>query len=82
MLEILRPQAPPNICEYHGCFVEEGYVAGIVFTAYLENLDGTSAPKVEVDHEMVMRDITSAIEHLHSLGIVHVSLHFTRIPYF
>lgn len=72
-LETLRhhPHGPhPNICEYRGGMVEEGFVKGFVLKAYPEDLSYCAD---KVDHTMVLRDISSALTHLHSLGIIHVS---------
>ena len=68
-LESLRHHPHPNIVEYRGCVVKDGLVEGIVFEGYPEQLSDVAD---KVDHAMVLRDIGSAVEHLHSLVLVHV----------
>ncbi|KAK4700576.1 hypothetical protein P7C70_g5667, partial [Phenoliferia sp. Uapishka_3] len=66
--ETLKHHPHPNICEYRGCLVDEGFVTGIVLKEYPEDL---SYCREKVNRQMVMRDIGAAIQHLHSLGIIH-----------
>ncbi|KAK4702515.1 hypothetical protein P7C70_g3707, partial [Phenoliferia sp. Uapishka_3] len=67
-LELLKKHPHPSICEYRGCMVEEGFTTGIVLKDYPECLSYSAG---KVDHQMVLRDIGNAIQHLHSLGIIH-----------
>ena len=71
-LESLRHHPHPNIVEYRGCVVENGLVEFLVLERYPEQL---SDVVYKVDHAKVLRDIGTAVEHLHSLGFVHVRIY-------
>lgn len=68
-LESLRRHPHPNIVKYRGCVVEGALVEGIALERYTHQLSYVAD---KVDPAMVLRDVGSALEHLHALGIVHV----------
>jgi hypothetical protein len=71
---ILRHHPHPNVCEYRGVVSEDGeHITGIVFKKYEITLDGMMREWTEVEIEEVMRELRRAVEHLHSIGLIHVS---------
>lgn len=72
-LETLKQHPHPNIAEYHGCCVDESNrITQLCLKRYICNL----ADYVEhrLDHrqrEQFFADVTSAVRHLHSLGLAH-----------
>ena len=82
--EILARNPHPNIAKYHGCIVEDGFIKGIVYEKYAETLADKVNPNstakrwfhygehtLEHGREAFMTQVTRAIEHLHSLSLVH-----------
>lgn len=71
----LRPH--PNIVKYHGVLVENGYVVGIVLDKLDIDLQTAVSEPTKPSHawtvERVMKDVKEGLEHLHSIGIMHVS---------
>lgn len=76
--EQLRLHSHPSIVRYHGVKVEDGFVVGIVLDKLDVPLREALAKSVaKQDHaatvEKFMKEIQEGLEHLHSLGIMHVS---------
>lgn len=49
IMEILSKKPHPNICKYHGCIRDGGYVAGICLQEYKCTLEDIIEGKVPVD---------------------------------
>ncbi|KAH6960040.1 kinase-like domain-containing protein [Ilyonectria sp. MPI-CAGE-AT-0026] len=58
-----------NIVGYHGCFVQRGYITGLVLDRHLHDLNSylKSSHTIQ-DKELFIESLESAIHHLHSLG--------------
>lgn len=83
--EILRKSPHPNIASYYGCQETHGRVSALCFKRYKSSLLEAVNPRrlgktafllsgrelVKDDMKIGLRDILSAIKHLHLLGIVH-----------
>lgn len=83
--EVLRKQPHPNIAFYYGCQVTRGRVSGLCFKRYTstllekvnpQNLNkfaflSSGRPLVDDFIKASLIGILQAIQHLHSLGLVH-----------
>lgn len=71
--EIISIEPHPNIVHYHGCRVKRGHITGIV----LDKISGYSLWRLleselgRIDLEPFMEALTSAVDHLHKLGLSH-----------
>lgn len=82
-MERLQQSPHPHIVEYHGVVVSGTRICGIV----LEKLDITleeAQKKPRASHhiydvERVMREVRSAVGHLHNIGIMHVGFHYVNV---
>lgn len=93
--EIIRKHPHPNIAQYHGCEVQDGWINGLCFTKYDCNLHQKVNPHKNSKWEFVSRrgDISPAdisiwlkgieagIQHLHSLGLVHNDINPANIMF-
>lgn len=75
VLELLSQNPHPYIVPYHGCCVARGRIVGLVFDRYPMTLQ----QRLEEDGRAFDGDawadqITSAVRHLHSLGLAHNDL--------
>jgi serine/threonine protein kinase len=75
ILEHLLENPHPNIIRYRGCLIERDRIVGII----LDRHPMTLKRRLENDMrgfnaENCMREITSAVNHLHSLGLAHNDL--------
>lgn len=78
-LEVLSKHPHPNIVRYHGCLIQGGRVRGIVlarcFTTLHNALEGPEELELSMqERNIIMLQITSAVEHLHKLGLAHNDL--------
>lgn len=71
----LRSQPHPRISKYLGYVSEDGErVTGLVFEKYEENVwDARSRVGDNFDGAKIVAGVRKALQHLHSLGLVHVS---------
>ena len=82
--ELLAKNPHPNIARYVGCIVEDGFIKAIVFEEYEEDLYSKVNPEgiqkfafqygeypLEHSRATLLKEISSAMVHLHSLGLVH-----------
>ncbi|KAF2106474.1 serine/threonine-protein kinase-like protein, partial [Lophiotrema nucula] len=80
ILELLRRNPHPNVVRYHSCLIERGRVVGIVLERYPMTLKQRLENGVRGFHiERCRSEITSAVSHLHSLGLAHNDLTPTNI---
>lgn len=75
ILEQLLKKPHPNIVRYRGCLIKRGRIVGIILDRYSMTLNqrlenGTRGFNVQ----KCMREITSAVYHLHSFGLAHNDL--------
>lgn len=78
-LELLSRHPHLNIVRYHGCQVKNGRVRGIVLTKCFTTLQQAlkGHPKLDLDvreRNAIMVQITSAVDHIHGLGLAHNDL--------
>jgi len=71
MCEMLLQHPHPNVCQYHGVVVDEGQVTSLVFDRYEMNLIHAILHGHEIDEAKCLRDFNRAVQHFHSLGLVH-----------
>ncbi|KAF1965722.1 serine/threonine-protein kinase-like protein [Bimuria novae-zelandiae CBS 107.79] len=74
-MELLRRHPHPHIVRYHGCLIKRGRIVSLV----LDRLPDTLQHRLEksAQHfnvENCIRKLTSAVYHLHSLGLAHNDL--------
>jgi hypothetical protein len=70
---VLRHHPHPNVVEYRGVVSEDGeHITGIVFKRYGKLLADMKNHAEEIDVERVGTDLRRAVDHLHSLGLIHV----------
>jgi serine/threonine protein kinase len=74
-LELLLQNPHPHIIRYHGCLVERGRIVGLVLDRLPNTLRHRMDGNIHESHvENCMGKITSAVNHLHSLGLAHNDL--------
>jgi len=78
-LELLRQNPHPSIVRYHGCLTKRDLVVGIVFDRYSETLFQRLEQQRHFDIESCMSSITSAVTHLHSVGLAHNDLNPSNV---
>lgn len=75
ILELLLHSPHPNIIRYHGCLIKRGRIVGIVLDRYPMTLKQRLENGMQhFNVEKCMSNITSAVSHLHSLGLAHNDL--------
>ncbi|KAH7111045.1 serine/threonine-protein kinase-like protein [Dendryphion nanum] len=75
IMETLMRNPHPNIVGYRGCKIERGLIVGLVLDRYpltLQQRMKEGARHFNVEN--CMRKISSAVRHLHSLGLAHNDL--------
>ncbi|KAI9667126.1 MAG: hypothetical protein M1831_001303 [Alyxoria varia] len=77
--EILLKNPHNNIAQYHGCIVENGRIKGLCFTEYSKILAEVRSELSAKEKEECMKRITSSVQHLHELGLVHNHLQPSNI---
>ena len=73
IMEKLAKNPHRNIIHYRGCRVKRGRITGIVIDKYEMSLEQfiKSAEVKNLDIDAFLSDISSAVDHLHSLGLAH-----------
>jgi serine/threonine protein kinase len=80
ILELLERSPHPNIVRYHGCLIKRGRIVGLVLDRYPATIEQRLKNGVQnFNAESCMNGITSAVEHLHSLGLAHNDLNPSNI---
>ncbi|CAL5865819.1 uncharacterized protein PFLUO_LOCUS25 [Penicillium psychrofluorescens] len=92
--EFLTKHPHPNIAQYHGCDVHNGFITGIYFTKYSLTLMERVNPKklskllfaldrktggLSIHEQLWLDQVERALRHLHSLGIAHNDINPTNI---
>jgi serine/threonine protein kinase len=74
--EFLRQNPHPNICHYHGFTLDDAglRVSALVFDGYDGSLHDIVRDGASFDAAKCVRHLKRAIEHLHSLGLVHCDI--------
>jgi serine/threonine protein kinase len=76
IMELLMRKPHPNIIQYHGCLIKSGRIVGIVLDRYPMTLEERlENGKQDFDVNKFMSRITSAVDHLHLLGLAHNDLY-------
>ena len=73
IFELLLHNPHPNIVRYHGCLIKRGRIVGIMLDRYPMTLK-QRLENGHFDSEICMSKLTSAVSHLHSLGLAHNDL--------
>ncbi|KAF2176495.1 serine/threonine-protein kinase-like protein [Zopfia rhizophila CBS 207.26] len=74
--ELLMRKPHPNIIRYHGCLIRRGRIVGIVLDRYPMTLkERLENGRHDFNVDKFMEKMTSAVAHLHSLGLAHNDLH-------
>ncbi|KAF9735673.1 hypothetical protein PMIN06_007185 [Paraphaeosphaeria minitans] len=81
-LQFLAHHPHPNIVRYHGCLIRRGLIVGLG----LERCEVTMEEQLraglqDFDVDTFMRQITSAVKHLHSIGLAHNDINPTNIMF-
>ena len=72
VLETLRKHPHRNIADYYGCVVQEGRITQLCLKRYFCSLAEYSEHRLsDLQRERFFSDVTSAVKHLHSLGLAH-----------
>lgn len=80
ILEQLMKNPHPNIVTYHGCVVNDGYITGIALRRLPKVLDHRFLHDASCfDEQVFERELRSAIEHIHGLGLAHNDLNPSNI---
>lgn len=74
VLELLRQNPHPNIVRYHGCLTKRDRIVGIIFDRYSKTLFERLEHNRDFNVDICMNSITSAVRHLHCLGLAHNDL--------
>lgn len=75
IFELLIRNQHPNIVRYHGSVIERGCIVGLVLDRHPTTLEHRlQNGSRDFDVKLCINGITSAIEHLHSLGLAHNDL--------
>ena len=70
--EILRRHPHKNIASYLGCIHDQGFITGLCFARYKENLsDRFKDSSRPLDASLCLEGVKEALDHLHSLGLNH-----------
>jgi serine/threonine protein kinase len=80
ILEQLMRNPHPNIVSYHGCVVNRGRITGIALDRLPKVLDHRFLYDAsDFDEQVFERELRSAIEHIHRLGLAHNDLNPSNI---
>jgi hypothetical protein len=71
--EAIRARPHPNLVEYQGYICEDGYITALCLKKYKASLDDAVKELRDLDFATVIEDVRNGMNHLHSLGLVHVS---------
>jgi serine/threonine protein kinase len=75
ILELLMSHPHPNIVRYHSCLIKCSHVIGLILDQYALTLKQWLQSDVrDFNIEVCMSSIMAAVNHLHSLGLVHNDL--------
>ncbi|ORY84731.1 hypothetical protein BCR35DRAFT_254948, partial [Leucosporidium creatinivorum] len=72
----LRQHPHPNIMKYHGVVSDGGRITGIIFERYEKTI---ADARLEVDCERVLEEVRSAVDHLHSLSLIHCDINHHNV---
>lgn len=61
-----------NVCEYRGYIRKDGLITGLCYRRYEKTLDVAVRDGDPIDAQAILSGIKCGLEHLHSIGIVHV----------
>lgn len=75
MMQVIKRTPHQNIVKFHGCVVEDGRIVGLCLQKCPENLKDRLGKKKIVDSKRVLKELNSAVSHLHSLGYSHNDIH-------
>ena len=81
IFEILRVHPHSNICECYEYIKEEEFISGICLKKYKYNLREAMENKISFNKEKCINEISAAINHFHSLGIVHEDINPSNIMF-
>lgn len=73
ILEVLRRHPHPSIVVYHGYVAEGEWIVGLGLEKYHQTLSSAKREGKVIVADQVMEELEEAVQHLHSLGYVHVS---------
>lgn len=80
ILEQLMRNPHPNVVSYHGCVVNRGHITGIALDRLPMVLDHRFLDDASgFDEQVFERELRSAIEHIHRLGLAHNDLNPSNI---
>ncbi|OAL02401.1 hypothetical protein IQ06DRAFT_192299, partial [Phaeosphaeriaceae sp. SRC1lsM3a] len=80
--EFLRRHSHPTLCAYRGVTVDgNGFVSGLIFDRYDKTLSDLVRERQQFDADACLGTVEGALEHLHSLGLIHYDLHPGNIFY-
>lgn len=79
--EILAKHPHRHICEYRGYVQKNGMITGLCFKQYGKNLYEALRDGDVIDHRKILEGVKSGLEHLHTLGLVHVGITFASYPF-
>ena len=74
-MELLKDHPHANIVRYHGTIVKRGRIVGLVLDRYCQTLERRLKESERIfDADLCFKSITSAVDHLHLLGLAHNDL--------
>jgi serine/threonine protein kinase len=79
VLEHLKCHPHPNIGQYRGCVMNRGHIVGNALKRYYQTLERRVKDGRKFDGNLRSESVSSAIQHLHSLGYAHNDLNPTNI---
>lgn len=72
VLEVLKRHPHPGIVGYHGYVVEDDWIVGLGLKKYQQTLSSARREGKAIVADQVMKELEEAVQHLHSVGYVHV----------
>ena len=71
--EVIRAHPHPNLVEYRGYICDDGYITALCFKKYKIGLERALKLSMKINYSIIIEDARNGMNHLHSLGLVHVS---------